>query len=56
MLFPDHLIWSLALCSPELGKKQREVFAVSFGEEVMGFFSVCLSKDGFFVPFTSGES
>lgn len=56
VLFPDLLIWSLVLCSPELGKKQREVFAVTFGEEVMGFLSVYLSRDGFFVPFTNGES
>lgn len=40
----------------ELGEKQRGMFAVSFGEEVMGFLSVCLSEDGFFVPFSSGES
>lgn len=45
MVFLD-LVWSLALCSPELGRKQREVFAVSFGEEVMGFLLVCLSRDG----------
>lgn len=56
VLFPDLLVWSLALHSPELGKKQREVFAVSFGEEVMGFLSVCLSRAGFFVRFTNGES
>lgn len=56
VLFPDLLVWSLALCSPELGEKQRGMFAVSFGEEVMGFLSVCLSEDGFFVPFSSGES
>lgn len=51
--------WSRALLSAsfsELGKKQRGVFAVSFGEKVMGFLSVCLSEDGFLVPFSSDES
>lgn len=56
VLFPDSLVWSLAFCSPELGEEQRGVFAVSFGEEVMGFLSLCLLEDGFFVPFSSGES
>ncbi|KAJ7422206.1 hypothetical protein WISP_38756 [Willisornis vidua] len=50
----DHLVWSLASCSPELGEKR--VVGVRFGELVTGFLSAYLSENGFPVPVPIGES